>query len=558
MPLGHGGIDGDLDPSGTAAAQTNQTLGLYASSQTYGQSSSSTYDARSITLVGSGGISVGNSGGSFLISAAAGGAQSNQSLGVYASSQTYGQSSSSTYDARSMSIVGSGGVSVGNSAGSILISGQTTVAQTNQTLGIYASSQTTGQSSSSTHDARTLTIVGQGANSVGWSGGSLLISAPNTIAQSAESQSFGMSNLGNTSGTTGMASGAQVRMVIVGGDNITVSQSLNGASGTISISGPAAGGQTVQTLGIYGSSQTTGQSSSSTVDARSLTFVGQGGLSVGMSAGSVILSGATGGGAGFSAGVSTGGVTGGSTGITGTRLVLVGTQGMQLSQSTDANGGTVSILPVAASRFVVNPTLYHSGSSTSLIGQTLVTVKRMEIPHFLSISRIDVPFQIATTSQSSANTAANAQSWFWGLYTQNGSTLSPLSAGSSSTTWSWASNSAGTAFNGPRLFTFAMATALTPGDYFFALQVSTATSSVGTATTALSMSVSPVYVSTQSTQIPREMGQAGANTRNDWTPFQGVNTVSMSHTSQTMELSQMRLDGVSGVRANIGLILRNV
>jgi hypothetical protein len=56
--------------------------------------------------------------------------------------------------------------------------------------------------------------------------------------------------------------------------------------------------QTNQTVGFYGSSQTTGQSSSSTFDARSMSFVGAGGISVGASNGSIIFSGATGGGGG--------------------------------------------------------------------------------------------------------------------------------------------------------------------------------------------------------------------------------------------------------------------
>ena len=56
----------------------------------------------------------------------------------------------------------------------------------------------------------------------------MTISAP---SQTVESQSFGMSNLGNTSGTTGIASGGQVRFLFAGGNNVTLSQSLNGASG---------------------------------------------------------------------------------------------------------------------------------------------------------------------------------------------------------------------------------------------------------------------------------------------------------------------------------------
>ena len=49
----------------------------------------------------------------------------------------------------------------------------------------------------------------------------------------------GMSNLGNTSGTTGTVGS---RLLIVGGNNITISQSINGQSATLTVSGGAGGG----------------------------------------------------------------------------------------------------------------------------------------------------------------------------------------------------------------------------------------------------------------------------------------------------------------------------
>ena len=168
------------------------------------------------------------------------------------------------------------------------------------------------------------------SNGLAWgTNGSTVTGSYTVPTQSVESQSIGMSNLGNTSGTTGIASGGQVRFVLAGGNNITLSQSLNGASGTITvsafnqtvqtqnvvvpaasnstitsgtavftgsnnitvsyngqsiiISGPTTAAQTNQSLGIYGVGNTTGQSSSSTYDARSLSIDGAGIVSVGWS-----------------------------------------------------------------------------------------------------------------------------------------------------------------------------------------------------------------------------------------------------------------------------------
>ena len=411
---GAGGATVTISGANTVA-QTNQTLGGYASSQTYGQSSSTTLDARSLSIVGSGGVSVGFSGGSLLVSgqtttpqtvqtqasgAIAGSgfsstttagsvptgllnslglnlaipawittyaAQTNQSVGVYASSQTYGQSSSSTVDARSISVVGSGGVSVGMSNGSVLISGQTTAAQTNQTLGLYGSSNTTGQSSSSTVDARSLSIVGAGAASVGVSNGSLIISAPNaaagnvTFSAGANSAGLGSVVFSNSNGVSFGLAGSTITASAVGaGDGgnvlaagtqtatslgtvkfadsngisfgmsnssvVTASYTVPSTAGLISAINVSADTtsnnlsaltfansngltfglnastitasytvptQSAQTVGVYGSSQTYGQSSSSTVDARSLSVVGSGGVSVGLSAGSLLISGQT-------------------------------------------------------------------------------------------------------------------------------------------------------------------------------------------------------------------------------------------------------------------------
>lgn len=524
----------------SVAAQTNQSIGIYGSSQTTGQSSSSTVDARSISIVGAGGVSVGLSGGSFIVSGGAGGgamglsagtqsvstgtpvlsnsngitfgmsgssrvtasfALSNQVISAFAVSNTT-QSSSGTINVSAVSLAGAGAVSVGVSNGSIVVSAAAG-AQSNQAIGFYASSQTTGQSSSSTVDARSISIVGAGLISAGMSGGSLIISAPDTTSYNP--LSVGFSTNGNTAGDTGFGTD---RVVFAGGANITLSGSTNAGSMTISIAGgagaafgvsagtqsvntgtmvfsnsngltfgmsgssritmsmalsnqvvsafavsnttqsssqtvnvsafsfagagnvsvgasngsivvsgqtqsnqvlsayavsnttqstsgtinasvlsingagavsvgvsngsiivsAAAGAQSVQTLGLYGSSQTTGQSSSSTVDARSFSIVGAGGVSVGLSGGSFIVSGGAGGGA-LSAGLSNVGNTSGNTGVVTGQLVLAGGNNVTLSGSTNAGSMTVTVS--AASQTNQSVGLYALGNTTQNSSTTL-------------------------------------------------------------------------------------------------------------------------------------------------------------------------------------------
>lgn len=171
------------------------------------------------------------------------------------------------------------------------------------------------------------TVLFAGGDNVTLSQNGNSITVNGATVAAGGSQSLGMSNLGNTSGTTGIASGGELKFFFAGGNSITLSQSLNGASGTITImagnylttamasnrgsdfvaatagfNGTNASGtiasnsisvsvaaQTVQTVGLYASSNTY-LTSSGTVDARSLTFRGDKSITVGVSAGEVMFS----------------------------------------------------------------------------------------------------------------------------------------------------------------------------------------------------------------------------------------------------------------------------
>ena len=132
------------------------------------------------------------------------------------------------------------------------------------------------------------TYVQAGTVTFGNSNGvSFMISAGSVVASFSQSfqpvGSFGVSNLGNTSGNTGTVAN---QMILAGGNNITLSQATNTDGITVTISAP---NQTNQTLGLYAASNTT-QNSSTTLDARSLTIQGAGIISAGYSNGSIIIS----------------------------------------------------------------------------------------------------------------------------------------------------------------------------------------------------------------------------------------------------------------------------
>jgi hypothetical protein len=215
------GVNGQT-VTATVAAQSNQQGTVYASSNTFG-TSSGTYDARTLSIAGSGNCSVAASNSGWVVSVPN---QTNQSGNVYASSNTFG-TSSGTYDARSLSIAGSGIVSVAASNSGFVINA-TTAAQTNQSGNVYASSNTFG-TSSGTYDARSVSIAGAGIVSVAASNSGWVISA-------------------------------------------------------------SVAAQTNQSLGMYAVGTTGGQSSSSTLDARSVTVSGFGPLSLGFGTSSILVS----------------------------------------------------------------------------------------------------------------------------------------------------------------------------------------------------------------------------------------------------------------------------
>lgn len=438
-------------------AQTNQSMGIYGSSQTTGQSSSSTIDARSMSLVGMGGMSVGMSGGSVLLSCNQTVAQSNQTEGRYAVGNTTGQSSSTTYDARTMSVAGAGIVSAGYSAGSGLV---ISASQSNQTGNVYASSNTFG-TSSGTYDARSISIAGSGAVSVAASNSGWVISAPT---------------------------------------------------------------QSNQTGNIYAASQSTAQSSSSSYDPRSLSIAGMGGVSVGWSNSSLIISGATGGGggAGFTAGFSTDGQTSGNSGMVTGQLDLVGTNGIGLSGSTNGGSMTVSIQPAPYISNWTVPTPFPGAAALRQVGNGSVQVWPIAISQPISITQVNA-FVSVSVSSSSNSSFAGVINMFGGIYTRNGSTLSLATSGSSALQFTNTSNNSIANLTGQKMISFSANFNLTPGEYWFGFGTYTSTTNANWFT-ASNYLVQPCIANSFS-------GALGAATNNTaqyipgWGQFSATSTV---------------------------------
>ena len=159
-------------------------------------------------------------------------------------------------DLRSVVFSNSNGVSFGLSNGTITAQHNALTSQSNPAVSNSAGSFT----------FQTLNFSNANNVTFGTSAGGIVTASVAAAGAAAITQSIGMSTQtagGGTGGTTGYATGDDILYHFVPGSNITMSQSLNGASATLSIYGPAAGGgATISSYenmpgGMWGSSAVT-------------------------------------------------------------------------------------------------------------------------------------------------------------------------------------------------------------------------------------------------------------------------------------------------------------
>ncbi len=337
----------------------------------------------------------------------------------------------------------------------------------------------------------TLTLAGGNNITLSQNGNAITISG-GAGGGAGGSQTFGMSNLGNTSGTTGVVSGSAVQYVLAGGNNVTLSQSLNGSSGTLSIS---AGNQSVQTQNLH--NMTLGGNTAGVmaqVSSGTLTLAGGNNITLSQNGNAITISGGAGGGGGgialansqttYTSGtanlVASGALTIAST--TGQSFNLSVPQTSSLSAtgmfSISVSGSTISMgVPAntTLSRFE-----YPEGLFTSLgaIGQGSLSINHMYVPFYVSGSAAKIGGSLSAATNTGSTTASANMSLWMGIYTLNGSTLSLASSGSANNAYQFsqsASSTANTSVNSMRQLTVPMNVNITPGEYWMAAVISSAT-----------------------------------------------------------------------------------
>lgn len=212
---------------------------------------------------------------------------------------------------------------------------------------------------------------------------------------------------------------------------------------------------------------------------------------------------------------------------------------------------------VITDRYLVNTAAFYSSTTFAHV-DTSLSINAFQIEDNIQFSQVAMPVVISLATSAAANTAAMNLSAWYAIYTRSGSTLTPFIGGSSTTTYTWASNSGVySSLTGQRLLTLALSTQMTPGQYYLGVAFSTASnSSIGTATTALRGTISPIVGTVFTATQWGEMSAATAQTLNPLKQGQGVQSVSMSATSQTLQLSNITQSGTHFVRGNNILLFR--
>lgn len=329
-------------------------------------------------------------------------------------------------------------------------------AQSNQQMTMFATGNTT-LSSTGTTNASSLVFRGSGAASVGITNGSVLIDV--AAGAAAITQSIGISTQtagGATAGTSGYATGDDILYHFVPGSNITMSQSLNGASATLSIYGPAAGGTV---------SSATTVSSVATANA------------IGADAGRYALEGHQHGGVPT---ISIVGNTSGTTTQGNMSLILAGGPNITLSASTVAGAMTVSVSAGAGgggatmSKYI--PDYVGNGRfAGAQIGNASLLVYPIAVDAAFIASRFRHLINMSISSSSNSSHGGTLSLGF-GLYTKNAGTLSRLHSGTGSFEWTNSSNASTSVLSGLRAYEFSYAgITVTEGDYWLGIWSRTST-----------------------------------------------------------------------------------
>ena len=208
-------------------------------------------------------------------------------------------------------------------------------------------------------------------------------------------------------------------------------------------------------------------------------------------------------------------------------------------------------------------TVFPTDSLTAVTapGNGTMSFQYFPVSDAFTASRLDVLIGMSQASSATANTFGMGITAIAGLYSNVSSSLLALTTGSTNTSYSCASNSAGfTQLNQTaiRAVSCPLAISAYPGEYFVGFAWSTNTISSGTATTALGQTFS-IYGGNalqSALNFAIEFTNATATSAGLYAGM-GIHSVSQSYPAASYAVSDINGTGANLSAANIALVFRN-
>ena len=414
----------------------------------------------------------------------------------------------------------------GTSAGNIVTA--SVLAQTNQSLSFLGVGNTTSSTASGTLDARSLYLSGAGAMSVGFSNSTIVLSVP-VIATTASYYALG--------NTTGQSSNSLINDQTVSFSGLGI-VSAGLSAGAIVISAT----QSNQAFSASNASST----------FQTLSFLNASNISWSNNAGSLQISHS---------------LAGQGTTVTGLASITLGTAGMSFNGSNLVGTGTGTGSTTGALGLSLNSAgftisqpyrtryIYPDGNNLSSIGQfgnATMSINYIDIMAPITGTRLDALASMSFSTTAGAGTQTYNLSAYAVIYSKNVSTLSSLSSGSTQTTYTLASNTAGqTQLTQPaiRPISVPINFNMVPGEYFVGFNFITA-NTAGSATFSIMGDVM------QAGQNFAEM-TAQTATSTGYIGGMGIYSVATTGTIANVSLTAINQTGTALAQANIALIFRN-
>jgi hypothetical protein len=240
-------------------------------------------------------------------------------------------------------------------------------------------------------------------------------------------------------------------------------------------------------------------------------------------------------------------------------LALTSDQGMCYVTTS----GVWAVLGVPQSGGALQRQINNLAGMTNLtsFAQGSVSIQYWDQQWPVTATRADLLVSWAAASSATTNTGAIVISAYAAIYTNNtgSSALSSVSSGSTQTTYTYASNTAGVASLSAaaiRPISVPMNVSMTPGEYYIAFNFSTNSSSIGLSTTNLAQSISVMGFA--NVQSALNYAEFTANTTSNSNLFvQGIWSSAGTGLPGSIPYTQIAQTGANLSAAQFAWVLRN-